>query len=219
MATLTHIDNGFRFLHGCPRKSQIEMKTVIDPGRPGMHPLRSAALCALALLVAACGGSTTPASAPAPAPATSAAAASEPIVTVVASTNVYGDIARQVGGDRVEGDARSSPTPARTPHSYEANTPEPAGALQGQGGHRERRRLRRLRRHHAQGRRQHLRAGHQRGHRLRQDRPAGGELNEHIWYDLPSVAKIADQISTALTTADPPTPPRSPPTPTRSRTS
>lgn len=32
---------------------------------------------------------------------------------------------------------------------------------------------------------------------------AGTGLNEHVWYDLPSVAKVADRIATALAQADP----------------
>ncbi|MGN9763536.1 metal ABC transporter substrate-binding protein, partial [Streptomyces sp. SD31] len=33
--------------------------------------------------------------------------------------------------------------------------------------------------------------------------PAGGELNEHVWYDFPTVAGLADRIATALAKADP----------------
>lgn len=33
--------------------------------------------------------------------------------------------------------------------------------------------------------------------------PAGGELNEHVWYDFPSVSKIADRVAGALGKADP----------------
>jgi zinc/manganese transport system substrate-binding protein len=33
--------------------------------------------------------------------------------------------------------------------------------------------------------------------------PAGGELNEHVWYDFPTVGKLADSIATALGKADP----------------
>ncbi|MEU9572720.1 zinc ABC transporter substrate-binding protein [Streptomyces massasporeus] len=79
---------------------------------------------------------------------------------------------------------------------------EPAGAAQGAGRHRERRRLRRLRRPQARGRTQRLRPGDQRGRRVRQNRK-GGDLNEHVWYDFPTVAKVAGPISRALTEADP----------------
>ncbi len=33
--------------------------------------------------------------------------------------------------------------------------------------------------------------------------PKGGELNEHVWYDFPTVAKVADRIAAALGKADP----------------
>lgn len=33
--------------------------------------------------------------------------------------------------------------------------------------------------------------------------PEGEELNEHVWYDLPSVAKLADRIAAGLAKADP----------------
>ncbi|WP_066367442.1 metal ABC transporter solute-binding protein, Zn/Mn family [Herbidospora mongoliensis] len=154
-----------------------------------MHPLRSAALCSLVLLVAACGGTTTPAT------------ASEPI-TVVASTNVYGDIARQVGGDRVDVTSIIS-DPGQDPHSYEASTrnqltlSKAKVVIENGGGYDDFVDTM-------------LKAGGNTSARVinavtvsGKTAPAGGELNEHIWYDLPSVAKIADQISTALATADP----------------
>ena len=33
--------------------------------------------------------------------------------------------------------------------------------------------------------------------------PAGGELNEHVWYSLPTMKKLAGQIATDLGAADP----------------
>ena len=33
--------------------------------------------------------------------------------------------------------------------------------------------------------------------------PDGEELNEHVWYDLPSAARLADRVSAALAKADP----------------
>jgi zinc/manganese transport system substrate-binding protein len=33
--------------------------------------------------------------------------------------------------------------------------------------------------------------------------PKDGELNEHVWYDFPTVARVADRISAALAKADP----------------
>jgi zinc/manganese transport system substrate-binding protein len=33
--------------------------------------------------------------------------------------------------------------------------------------------------------------------------PQGGELNEHVWYDVPTVKKVADEIATTLSDVDP----------------
>jgi zinc/manganese transport system substrate-binding protein len=33
--------------------------------------------------------------------------------------------------------------------------------------------------------------------------PKGGELNEHVWYDFPTVSEIADSVAAALGKADP----------------
>ncbi|WP_433443792.1 hypothetical protein [Nonomuraea sp. CA-141351] len=48
-------------------------------------------------MLAACGSSSSPSASGTPAAATASAP-----VTVVASTNVYGDIAQQIGGDKVQ---------------------------------------------------------------------------------------------------------------------
>src|ERR1700754_5216056 len=70
-----------------------------------------------AVLLSACGGSSGGASdgSASPGPAGSAP------VSVVASTNVYGDIAKQIGGDKVKVTSIIS-DPSQDPHSYEANT-------------------------------------------------------------------------------------------------
>ncbi|WP_061300726.1 metal ABC transporter solute-binding protein, Zn/Mn family [Herbidospora cretacea] len=161
-----------------------------------MHPLRSAALCSLALLAAACGGTTTtPASAP-------ASASAPESITVVASTNVYGDIARQVGGDRVDVTSIIS-DPGQDPHSYEASTQNQLTlskakvVIENGGGYDDF--VDTMLKASGNTSAQVINAVTVSG----KTAPDGGELNEHIWYDLPSVAKIADQVSTALATADP----------------
>ncbi|GAA0966399.1 zinc ABC transporter substrate-binding protein [Acrocarpospora macrocephala] len=161
-----------------------------------MHPLRFAALCALALLLAGCGGAATPA-----ATTGSSAAAPEPI-TVVASTNVYGDIVKQVGGDRVEVTSIIS-DPGQDPHSYEANTQNQLAlskarvVVENGGGYDDF--VDTMLKSSGNTAAEVVNAVTVSGRTA----PAGGELNEHVWYDLPSVAKIADQISAALAKADP----------------
>ncbi|MFI0372293.1 metal ABC transporter solute-binding protein, Zn/Mn family [Actinomadura sp. 1N219] len=119
----------------------------------------------------------------------------------MASTNVYGDIARRIGGGEVSVTSFIS-DPGQDPHSFEAGTRsrlalakakvviENGGGyddfvgtlLKGSGSKAE-----------------VLNAVRISG----KTAPAGGELNEHVWYDLPSMALLADRISAALAKADP----------------
>ncbi|MET8048367.1 zinc ABC transporter substrate-binding protein [Streptosporangium sp. NPDC005286] len=164
-----------------------------------MHLMRSAALCALALLMAGCGASSS-----SPQPASPAAGTSPPStpVTVVASTNVYGDIVKQVGGDKVAVTSIIS-DPAQDPHSYEANTQNQLAlskakvVVENGGGYDDF--IDTMLASSGNSSAQVINAVTVSGRTA----PAGGELNEHIWYDFPSVAKIADQVSAALTKADP----------------
>lgn len=123
-------------------------------------------------------------------------------VAVVASTNVWGDIARRIGGDRVDVTSVIS-DPDQDPHSYEAD-PQNQLALSkakvvvenggGYDGFVDRM----------------LKSGHNDSAGVidavevsGRTAPKGGELNEHVWYDFPTVAKVADRISAALAEADP----------------
>ena len=142
-------------------------------------------LLALALVLPACGAPD-----PAAVPGT---------VPVVASTDVYGAIVQAVGGDRVTVTSLIS-DPAVDPHSYEA-PPAAAAAV-------------------ARARLVVVNGG---GYDEFAERltpgpgaavidvvalsglaaPAGGELNEHVWYSLPTVKKLAAQIAADLGAADP----------------
>ncbi|QCD59849.1 metal ABC transporter solute-binding protein, Zn/Mn family [Streptomyces hawaiiensis] len=123
-------------------------------------------------------------------------------VSVVASTNVYGDIVQRIGGDRVDVTSLIS-DPDQDPHSYEAD-PQNQLALskakvvvENGGGYDDF--VDRM-----------LKGGHNDSAEVinsvevsGRTAPKGGELNEHVWYDFPTVAKVADRISTALAKADP----------------
>ncbi|MEU3934171.1 zinc ABC transporter substrate-binding protein [Streptomyces sp. NPDC029044] len=123
-------------------------------------------------------------------------------VAVVASTNVWGDIARRIGGDRVDVTSVIS-DPDQDPHSYEAD-PQNQLALskakvvvENGGGYDDF--VDRM-----------LKSGHNDSAQVidavevsGRTAPKGGELNEHVWYDFPTVAKVADRISAALAKADP----------------
>ncbi|MGW7510426.1 metal ABC transporter solute-binding protein, Zn/Mn family [Streptomyces massasporeus] len=123
-------------------------------------------------------------------------------VAVVASTNVYGDIARRIGGDRVDVTSVIS-DPDQDPHSYEADPQNQLAlskakvVIENGGGYDD------FVDHMLKG-------GHHDSAEVinavavsGRTAPKGGELNEHVWYDFPTVAKVADRISAALAEADP----------------
>lgn len=79
------------------------------------------AVFASVVVLAGCGDDSDPIASPSqegPVPTSSAAVTGDPI-PVLASTDVYGDIARQIGGDRVEVTSIIAGE-AQDPHSYEA---------------------------------------------------------------------------------------------------
>ncbi|MEU2745103.1 zinc ABC transporter substrate-binding protein [Streptomyces collinus] len=123
-------------------------------------------------------------------------------VAVIASTNVWGDIARRIGGDRVDVTSVIN-DPDQDPHSYEAD-PQNQLALskakvvvENGGGYDDF--VDRM-----------LKSGHNDSAEVinavevsGRTAPKGGELNEHVWYDFPTVAEVADRISAVLAKADP----------------
>ncbi|MEU0726496.1 zinc ABC transporter substrate-binding protein [Streptomyces sp. NPDC006140] len=142
-------------------------------------------------LLAGCGSSSEPAGKSAPAR-----------VAVVASTNVYGDIVRHIGGDRVDVTSIIS-DPDQDPHSYEADTQNQLAlskakvVVENGGGYDDF--VDRM-----------LKSGHNDSAQVinavkvsGKTAPKGGELNEHVWYDFPTVAKVTDRIAAALAQADP----------------
>ncbi|GHJ35966.1 metal ABC transporter substrate-binding protein [Streptomyces sp. TS71-3] len=113
---------------------------------------------------------------------------------------MYGDIAEKIGGKKI---AVTSVIhdPDQDPHSYEADTHTQLAlsrakvVIENGGGYDDfvDRMLK------SGGSAQVINAVRVSGRTA----PKGGELNEHIWYDFPSVAKIADRIAAALGKADP----------------
>ncbi|MET7398911.1 zinc ABC transporter substrate-binding protein [Dactylosporangium sp. NPDC005572] len=159
--------------------------------------LLGAALLSIAMLASACGSSSGDdgaASASSGSPGSSG-------VTVVASTNVYGDIVRQVAGDKVTITSIIS-DPSADPHSYEANTrtqlelSKANVVIENGGGYDD---FVDTMLKSANSKAKVLNAVEISG----KTAGAGEELNEHVWYDLPSMSKLADQIASALSAADP----------------
>ena len=147
----------------------------------------AAGLAAIAaMLVAGCGSSSdTPA-------ANNTAGSSK--IAVVASTNVWGSILQAVGGEAVSVKSIIS-DPAADPHSYE-DRPETAVTVSGA----------KLLVYNGGGYDDFLsKLADTAGKDARKivafdvaGKGPSGSTNEHVWYDLPSVKKVADQVAEEL---------------------
>jgi zinc/manganese transport system substrate-binding protein len=122
-------------------------------------------------------------------------------VQVVASTNVYGDIVRQIAGDKAEVTSIIS-DPDQDPHSYEANTQTQLSLSKAQvviengGGYDDF--MDKMLKSAGNTSAKVLNVVDLSGRTA----PAGGELNEHVWYDFPTVTKLATQLATTLSAVD-----------------
>ncbi|MGW6955836.1 metal ABC transporter solute-binding protein, Zn/Mn family [Streptomyces chartreusis] len=158
---------------------------------PRVHAALLTGTC-LTLLVG-CAGSSDTAGVHGPAAAS--------VIPVVASTNVYGDLARRIGGAKVQVTSIIS-DPDQDPHSYDASTRNQLAlskaeiVIENGGGYDDfvDRMLK-----SAGSSPDVINAVEESG----KTAPKGGELNEHVWYDFPTVAELADRIAIALGKADP----------------
>ena len=172
------------------------MRTSVVP------TIAAVATAAVLSVTAACGSTTT-----GPANATGTAGTGAK-VRVVASTNVWGDIAGMVGGDRVDVTSIIS-NPDADPHSYEANAgtaqklAKTAVVIENGGGYDDfmQRMLSASKNDTAVvldavriSGKQPVAGG---------DLNGSGDLNEHVWYDFPTVAKVVDQLAAAFSRAEP----------------
>jgi zinc/manganese transport system substrate-binding protein len=124
------------------------------------------------------------------------------MVDVVASTDVYGDIVAQIAGDKASITSIIS-DPEQDPHSYEASTQnqlalsKAAVVVENGGGYDDFVDT------------MLTSSGNQSATVLNvvkisgKAASGGGELNEHVWYDFPTVEKLAAQLVSALSKADP----------------
>ena len=131
----------------------------------------------------------------------SGSAADSGKISLVASTDVWGNIAQQVGGDAV--DVTSIITdPAADPHSYEADTKvklaisKASVVVENGGGYDD---FVDTLLNSVDNKPTVVNAVDVSGRKAAD----GAQLNEHVWYDFPSVAKVADAIAGALGKADP----------------
>jgi zinc/manganese transport system substrate-binding protein len=161
-------------------------------------------LVALAALVAlgVAGCSPGYAGNPSGSPTSSSAASGAGQVNVVASTNVYGDIVKTIGGPAVAVTSIID-RPDKDPHEYEADAQTQLALSKAQlviengGGYDDfvdtmlkstRTKPTVINVADVSGLNQH---------------PADGEFNEHLWYDFPTVEKLTAQLVTDLSAAAP----------------
>ncbi|MFS4504974.1 metal ABC transporter substrate-binding protein [Clavibacter sp. Sh2141] len=137
------------------------------------------------------------------APSDGASASADGTVEVVASTDVYGDIAKQIGGDDVKVTSIID-SPDKDPHEYQATSRDQLAlstadvVIQNGGGYDDfiDTMVKAL---PDAGSHVLLKASDISGY---DQEPAEGEFNEHMWYDVPTMKKLAAEIAQALAKAD-----------------
>ncbi len=123
-------------------------------------------------------------------------------IQVVASTNVYGDIASKIGGNLVKVDSIIS-DPSQDPHSYQADAQVQLALSKAQiviengGGYDDF--VGTLLNGASNSKVVVLNASNISGY---DQKPKTGQFNEHVWYDFPTMQKVADQIAASLTKID-----------------
>ncbi len=159
---------------------------------------RLALTSAAMILVAGFAGCGQPAAPGTTAPASSAATP----IAVVASTNVYGSIASAIGGDAITITSIID-DPDRDPHEYEADAQNQLALSKAQvviengGGYDD---FVDTMLQAASAKATVINVADLSGY---DQKPAQGEFNEHMWYDFPTVAKLADRLAADFTTANP----------------
>jgi zinc/manganese transport system substrate-binding protein len=164
------------------------------------------------LSLAACGSGSAPGGSGAP--PTSVAGGK---VAVVASTDVYGSIASAVGGDLVQVSSLIN-SPSADPHEYESTPADAASVSRAalvvvNGGGYDDFASRLVESTATKAtvidavQLSGLPGAPQAGHATTSPPEPGGHdhggFNEHVWYHLPTVRKVADEIAKDLGTADP----------------
>lgn len=158
-------------------------------------PRALAAALAVALLpaLAGCAAAVSPRTAD----------ASADRVRIVASTSVYGDIAARIGGRHVSVESLID-NPDRDPHEYQADgqnelsVSKAAIVIENGGGYDDF-----MDDLLAASRKDHVTVLSATTISGRDQHPAHGAFNEHLWYDLGSMRKLADRLAAALGKAEP----------------
>jgi zinc/manganese transport system substrate-binding protein len=168
----------------------------------------------LGLLLTGCGPTAGGTASPSPSPSAGG------VIEVVTSTNVYGDIVKAVGGEKVNVSAIISKS-SQDPHSYEATTQDrlaisKAGLVVENGGGYDDF-LHKIAEDSGIEHENILSAVEVSGlapeEEAHSESPAATEeadehgheagFNEHVWYNLDAMSKLADEVSAKLGTLDP----------------
>ncbi|TIH40912.1 metal ABC transporter solute-binding protein, Zn/Mn family [Subtercola vilae] len=129
-------------------------------------------------------------------------------IAIVASTDVYGDIAAQIGGDKVSVTSIID-DPSKDPHEYAADArnqlslSKAAIVIENGAGYDDF--VDTMLQSANNPTAKVLNAADISGY---DQKPADGEFNEHLWYDFPTVQKVVDSLAAtlgALDAADAPT--------------
>jgi zinc/manganese transport system substrate-binding protein len=151
-------------------------------------------VAALVLGLAACSGSASPA------PASSGGAGDA--IRVVASTNVYGDIVKDIGGDAVAVTSIID-SPDLDPHEYTADARTQLAVSKAQlvvrngGGYDD---FVTTMLAAASSKPRVVDVADVSGY---DQKPAQGEFNGHLWYDFPTMVRLTDQLTQDLTALAP----------------
>ena len=139
------------------------------------------ATVAASLTLAACGGGTP----------SGGESSNNGTIAVVASTNVYGDIAKSIGGDHVSVHTIIS-DPGADPHGYEANAQDKLAVSKAQvgiengGGYDD---------FFSQLAKGQLETQNIVNVSELSGLDTGADFNEHVWYSLPTMVKLADDLA------------------------
>ncbi len=130
-------------------------------------------------------------------------AAGDGTIRLVASTNVYGDIASQIGGDRVSVTSIIT-DPSQDPHSYEADAQvqlalSKANVIVQNGGHYDDF-VDTLLKGANNPDVTLIDASKISGYN---QKPSTGDFNEHVWYDLPTMMKLTKKLKATFSRLDP----------------
>lgn len=146
---------------------------------------------ALGLSLAGCAGTPSP------------EASDTATLSVVASTNVYGDIAKDIGGNLINVTSIID-DPSKDPHEYEADAQNQLAfskadiVIKNGGGYDDF--VDTLLDSSKKAGAVVFDVADISGY---DQMPAKGEFNEHLWYDFPTVTKLVDKVELALSDADP----------------